>query len=434
LSTELIALLGIGILVLVMLIGIPVAYAMAIVGLIGISLLNSLGAGLSLLSTDFWQTFYSYDLTVIPMFVLMGALAFNCGISKKLYNTANAFVGHFPGGIALATMVGSAFFAAICGSTSASAAAMGRVAMPEMKAYKYSPSLSSASVAAGGTLGILIPPSTAFIIYGILTGESIGKLFIAGIIPGILLTILYMAVIYFQCRISPLLGPAGQRTNWKGRLAALPGSIDMLIIFLLVMGGLFTGIFTATEAGAIGAGGTLVLSLIRRQLTWSGFLNSLLDTTLISGMVFVILGGALVFGRFIAYTQITTSLTNWLSSSSLPVFVVIWLIVIFYFLAGCFLDMLALVTLTVPIFFPIITSLGLDPIWFGVLLVLCGDMGIITPPVGLNIYIIHAIAPDIPLGTMFKGVWGFVGSIVVAIIIVVYFPQIATFLPNLMMK
>ena len=432
-SLSLIGVLGFVVLILVFLTGLPVAFAMATVGFAGIWLLNSLGAGLAFLARDFWETYSTYTLSVIPMFIFMGTIAFNTGISKRLYATAHAFLGHLRGGLAMATIGGCALFAAVCGSTTASVGAMGQVTLPEMKAYRYAPSLAAGSVAAGGTLGILIPPSTGFIIYGIMTTESVGKLFIAGILPGIILTTLFILTIFILCRLDPDLGPAGPKLKWNAKIKSLSGSIDMLLLFALVMGGIFFGYFTPTEAGAVGAGGALVLSVLRRKLTWQGFVDSALETVAISCMIFVLLAGAFVFGRFVAFTQITFALTDWLMAGSMSPTIIISLIVLGYCIGGCFMDSLPLVTLTVPILYPIILALGFDPIWFGVILILTGEMGIITPPIGMNVFVLKGVAPDIPIETMFKGTTPFVIAVAVCIVILIIFPRIATFLPQTMM-
>jgi C4-dicarboxylate transporter DctM subunit len=433
-SLTLIGIIGIIVLVCVFISGMPVALAMASVGFFGVWLLVSFDAGLNFLVRDFWETFSSYPLSVVPMFILMGTIAFHSGISTRLYSTANAFLGHLRGGLAMATIGGCALFAAMCGSTTASVGAMGQVTMPAMKGFKYDPALASGAVAAGGTLGILIPPSTAFIIYGILTSESIGKLFIAGILPGIVLTLLFILTIYVQCLINPKLGPSGPKVNWANRIKSLSGSIDMLLLFVLVMGGIFIGFFTPTEAGSVGACGAIALSIIRRKLSWEAFLLSVTETVTLTSMIFTLLAGAFIFGRFIAFTRISFSMTEWLISSTMSPTLIVCLILLGYCIGGCFLDSLPLVTLTVPIVYPAIINLGFDPIWFGVVLVLTGEMGIITPPMGMNVFVLKGVVPDLPIETIFKGTTPFVLALVVGIIILIVFPRIATFLPQIMMN
>ena len=427
-----IGVIGIGALFVLLFSGMPVGFLLALLGFIGFSYLASLGAGANLIAKDFFSNFSAYSLTVIPMFIFMGQIAFYSGTSQRLYDFAYKMVGQLRGGLAMATAVACAGFAAICGSTNATAATMGTVALPAMKKYHYDPKLATGSVAAGGSLGILIPPSVVFIVYGVMTQQSIGKLFVAGILPGILLTGLFVVTIYILCRWNSRLGPAGPRVSLKEKLASLSELIETVILFTLVMGGLFTGFFTPTEAGAVGAGGALVVALVRKQLTWDGFKNSILDTTKISCMVMLIVTGAAVFGHFLAVTRIPFNLATWVGGLPISPTAIIGLIILMYLIGGCFIDSLALILLTVPIFFPVITALGFDPIWFGVIIVLVTQIGVISPPLGTNVYIIKGVAGDVPLSTIFKGVSPFLAAMVVCTAIIVAFPQVALFLPNLM--
>lgn len=431
-SVTVTGIVGFIVLLLLFFLGFPVGFAMALVGLVGFCYLVSPQAGLSLLAIDVFSSFSSYSLTVIPMFVFMGSIAFFSGMSRRLYDSTYKFLGRARGGLAMATSVACAGFAAICGSTNASAAAMGKVTLPEMKRFNYDDSLATGCVAAGGTLGILIPPSTIFIIYGIMTGVSIGKLFMSGIFPGIILTILFVITIFILCRRNPNLAPPGARATWKEKLLSLSGVGEMLLLFALVMGGLFVGFFTPTEAGAIGAAGALIIALARRTLSWRGFLDSLIDTTRISCMVFIIVTGAIIFGHFLAVTRIPLEAAGWLAGLPLSPLAILGIIILTYFIGGCFMDSLALITLTIPILYPIILALNFDPIWFGVLIVLVCEMGVITPPVGINVYVIKGVAPEVPLETIFKGIFPFLAAIVVNIGIVIAFPQVALFLPGLM--
>jgi len=429
-SSVTVGLIGIVVLVLIFLLGMPVGFAMAFVGLAGFCYLVSPEAGLSILARDVFSNFSSYSLTVIPMFVLMGSIAFASGMSRRLYEAGYTVFGQMRGGLAMATIAACAGFAAMCGSTNATAAAMGRVSLPEMKRYNYDDSLATGCVAAAGSLGILIPPSTVFIIYGILTEQSIGKLFIAGVIPGILLAALFIAVVSLLCLRNPNLAPAGVPTSWREKLAGLTGILEMLILFALVIGGLFLGWFSPTQAGAAGAAGALLIGLARRQLNWQGFLFAIKDALRITCMVMVIVTGAIIFGHFIAVAKIPLVLSEWVGGLPLPPAAIMGIIVLMYLAGGCFMDALALITLTVPIIYPVILILGFDPIWFGVIIVLVTEMGVITPPVGVNVYVIKGIAEDVPLETIFRGIFPFLAALIVAVAILIAFPQIATFLPS----
>ena len=426
-----IGIIGIVVLIAIFLLRMPVGFAMAAVGLVGFSYLVSPEAGLSIVARDVFHTFSSYSLTVIPMFVLMGSIAFASGMSRRLYDAGYSLVGRLRGGLAMATVVGCAGFAAISGSTNATAAAMGRVSLPEMKRYNYADSLATGSVAAAGSLGILIPPSTIFIIYGIMTEQSIGKLFVAGVFPGLLLASLFIIVVALVCWRDPSLAPTGAATNWKEKIAGLTGISEMLVLFGLVIGGLFLGWFSPTQAGGAGAAGALLIGLVRRQLTWQGFLGAVKDALRITCMVMIIVAGAVVFGHFIAVAKIPLMLAAWVVGLPLPPVAIMGVIVLIYLLGGCFMDALALITLTIPIFYPAVLALGFDPIWFGVIIVLVTEMGVITPPVGVNVYVIKGIAEGVPLETIFKGILPFLGALAVAIGILMAFPQIATYLPSL---
>lgn len=412
---------------------VPIAYAMALVGFAGFSYLTSPAAAFSMLAKEIYATFTSYSLSVIAMFVWMGFLAFYSGIGTKLYVFAYKLIGHYNGGLAIATQAACAVFGAICGSNTATAATIGAIALPEMKKYKYDPSLATASVAAGGVLGVLIPPSVIFIIYGMSTEQSIGKLFLAGILPGILLMLLYMIAIYLQASRNPALGPPGPKASWKEKFQALRGGLgEVLVVFSISMGGLFAGKFTPTEAGAVGASGVLLVALVKRSITWEGFSKSLMDATRTTAMIMLLIAGAMVFGRLMAISRVPFELANWAGGLMMPPFVVMAIILLIYLVLGCFIDALAMILLTIPIFYPVaVNILGYDPIWFGVIIVLVVAMGVITPPVGMNVYILKGIAPDVPLEVIFKGIWPFLLAVIVCLSILMAFPQIATFLPGL---
>jgi C4-dicarboxylate transporter DctM subunit len=426
-----IGIIGVVALVILFLLRMPVGFAMAFVGLIGFGCLVSPEAGFSILARDIFHGFSSYSLTVIPMFVFMGSIATASRMSQRLYDASYSLLGRLRGGLAMATVAGCAGFAAICGSTNATAAAMGKVALPEMKRYNYADSLATGSVAAAGSLGILIPPSTIFIIYGIMTEQSIGKLFIAGVFPGLILATLFIIVIAILCWRNPSLAPLGPATSWRQRIVGLVGVTETLVLFALVIIGLFLGWFSPTQAGGAGAAGALLIGLATRQLTWQGFLGAVKDALRITCMVMVIVVGAMVFGHFMAVTKIPFILADWVAGLPLPSMAVMGIIVLIYILGGCFMDALALITLTIPILYPVVQALGFDPIWFGVIIVLVTEMGVITPPVGVNVYVIKGIAEDVPLETIFKGILPFLGALIVTAGILMGFPKIATFLPSL---
>lgn len=424
----------IGIIVLVLLLysKMPVGFAMGFLGLMGFSYVVNFEAGFSLLVRDVWDVFSSYNLTVIPLFVFMGQIAFHAGISRRLYDSAYVLFGHRRGGLAMTTVGACAGFSAICGSTNATAATMATVTLPEMKRYGYDMSLATGTVAAAGSLGILIPPSVIFIVYGIMTEQSIGKLFAAGILPGILLCFLFLMTIYLRVMINPSIAPPGPKTSFKEKFRSFAGVVETLILFALVMGGIFFGIFTPTEAAATGAFLTILIAVFRKQLTWHGFVQSLADTTKISCMIMVIVTGAVIFGHFMAITRLPYELAEWVSSLPLPPHAVMGLIILVYLFGGCFMDALAMIMLTIPIFFPVVQTLGFDPIWFGVVIVLVTEMGVITPPVGVNVYVVYGVAKDVPLENIFRGVFPMLLALLLCNLILLLFPQIALFLPSLM--
>jgi len=419
-------------LVALMFLKVPVGFVMALVGLVGFSFLVSWDAALHLMAQDFTSVFGSYNLTVIPLFVLMGQLAHHSGMSGRLFHAAYRFFGSLPGGLAVATIGACAGFSAICGSTSATAATMAAVALPEMKKYNYDPSLATGVVAAGGSLGILIPPSTIFIVYGVMTEQSVGKLFLAGVMPGILMTILFIATVFIWTWNRPELAMPGARFSLREKIASLTGVVETLILFVAVMVGLFSGVFTPTEAAAVGAFGTLLIAVAGRHLSWNGFVQSLVETTRVTCMILVIVAGATVFGHFLAVTRIPFDVGTWVMGLQIHPWAVMSLILLVYLLLGCLMDSLAMIMLTIPIFFPVITSLGFDPIWFGVIIVLVTGMGVITPPVGINVYVVAGVARDVPLHTIFRGAVKLLAAQIVTAALLVLFPQIALWLPQLM--
>ncbi len=409
----------------------PVAFSMAIVGLVGFAIIVTPQAAASIITIDLFDTFSSYSLTVIPLFILMGQVSFHSGISRRLFDTAYHWMGHLPGGLAMATIGACTAFGAICGSGPATAATMALVAIPEMKRYKYDMELCCGSVAAGGSLGMLIPPSVVFIVYAILTEQSVGKLFIAGIVPGILIAFMFCMTIYINCKRNPNLGPACERFSFAVKMKSLIGVSETIILFIIVMGGMFAGFFTATEAAAIGAAGSILIAVFRRMLTLKMLMRSLNETVRTSCMVMIIIFGAVIFGHFLAVTRIPFELANTLSTLPLPGWMVISIIILFYLFVGCFVDALALILLTIPIFYPVILELGYDPIWFGVIIVVVTQMGVISPPVGVNVYVVSGIEREVPLQKIFRGTMPFLLSLVIAAILLMIFPQICLFLPEL---
>ncbi len=410
----------------------PVAFAMLATGVLGFALIVNPQAAFSMVTADLYETFSSYNLSVIPLFVMMGQVAFHAGISKSLFRAAYVWIGHLRGGLAMATVGACAGFGAICGSGPATAATMASVAIPEMKRYGYADSLASGTVAAGGSLGMLIPPSVVFIVYALITEQSIGALFLAGIVPGILIAVFFCLSIYFRCLKDDTQGPAGPKFSWKERFASLKGVVETLILFVVVMGGMFTGLFTPIEAAAIGCAGSLIIALLKKQLNLPTLKQILLETIRTSSMIFFIVAGATIFGRFLAVSHIPFEVAEFFVSLPFPGWIIIMLIMLFFLAAGCFIDALALILLTIPVFYPVILELGYDPVWFGVMAVVITQMGVITPPVGVNVYVVSGIERDIPLPQIFKGALPFLASLILASIILIFVPQICLFLPQLL--
>ncbi len=426
-----IGLIGIAVLIVIFILGMPVGFSMALVGVIGFSIIKNHEAGLDILARDFWSVWSSYGLTVIPMFVLMGSVAYYAGMGGRLYAGAYTIFGRLRGGLAMATVVATAGFSAICGSTSATAAAMGKVAIPEMRAHGYNSGLACGCTAAAGSLGILIPPSTIFIIYGILTEQSIGKLFVAGVIPGLILAGLFIFVVWLWTRFKPKSAPAGGRTTLKEKVQGLIGVLEMLLLFAIVIGGLFAGLFSPTQAAGVATAAAILIGIARRTLSLRDFWLSIKDTLLITAMIMTIVAGATVFGHFMAVTGIPRAAADFFSGLPIPSMATMMLILLMYLVAGCFMDSLAMITLTVPILYPTVLALGFDPIWFGVIIVVVVEMGVITPPVGINVYIIKGVVPDVPMGQIFKGAATFLVAQVVMAALLVFFPILATWLPSL---
>ena len=410
----------------------PIAFTMGLVGFAGYCFVVGVDAGLSQLETIPYGVGSEYILSVVPLFLLMGQFAFYSGLSQELYDTSYKWLGHYPGGLAMATVGGCAAFAAVSGSGVATAATMGTVALPGMKKYQYSPRLALGSIAAGGTIGILIPPSIVFILYGILTEQSIGKLFLAGFLPGVLTVILYIITIVIQVRINPQLGPPGPKTTLREKILSLRQTWGMLVLFALVMGGIYLGFFTPTEAGAVGAFGAFLLALLRRKLTWKILFSCLLETGRTTSMLIIIFVGAMVFNYFLAVTNLPMDLAQMIADLGLNHYIVLAAILVVYLFLGCVMDPGSMIILTIPIVFPLIQSMGFDPIWFGVIIVMVAEIGAITPPVGLNVFVIKGVAPDVPISEIFRGILPFWGADMVRLFILVAIPQISLFLPNML--
>jgi C4-dicarboxylate transporter DctM subunit len=430
-SPEATGLVGIGLLLVLFMLRMPVAFAMGLVGLAGFAYLNGIESALTLLAQDVYDTLSSYPLSVIPMFILMGSMAYASGISQRLYKTCYTWLGQFRGGLTVATVMACSGFAAICGSTAATAATMGGIALPEMKKYGYDNQLATGTVASAGTLGILIPPSTVLIVYGILTEESIGKLFIAGIMPGIIMTLFFVITVVILCLRRPDLAPAGPRTSLMAKIKSLGGIVEAILLFLLTIGGLFLGWFSPTQAGSIGAFGAFLIGLFRGKLRFRKTVDVLRDGLKTSCMVLFIITGAAVFGHFLTISNIPFMLADWVGGLPIPPMAIMGVIVLIYFVGGFFMDSMALIVVTIPIFFPIVTRFNFDPIWFGVIIVMVGEMGVITPPVGVNVFVIKGIAPEVPLQTIYRGIMPFLAAIILLTALLLIFPQIATFLPTL---
>jgi C4-dicarboxylate transporter, DctM subunit len=429
---------GIGILGLLLLLasfltGIELAFAMALVGFLGFSYIVSMKAALNLIAKDIFDVFASYGFTVIPLFVLMGQIAFNAGIAKRLYNASYKFIGHIPGGLAMATVAGATAFKAICGSSPATAATFASVAVPEMDRYGYQKKLSTGIVATVGTLGILIPPSVTLIVFGIITEQSIGKLFLAGIIPGLLIALFFIFIIYGWCKINPSLGPKGERSTWKERVASLPEVGWVALIFLLVVGGLMKGFFTPTEAGSVGTFAVLLLSVIKRDIHFKGFIKSVAESLRTACMVLMLIAGSTILGHFLAVTKIPMIASDWVVSLPLNKYIVMIIISLIYQTGGSFIDDLAFMILATPIFYPAIIKLGFDPIWFGMIIAVTVMIGVIIPPVAINVFVVKNIT-KVPFGVIYSGVYPFLISLVVCGALLFLFPQLALWLPNLLMK
>lgn len=422
-SGPIIGVYGIIVMFLVLfLLRIPAGFTMALVGFLGVVLVTSFKAALGMIGADMWNIFSNYGLTVIPMFILVGEFVHYGGYNDGLYYATYRWFGHRKGGLAITTIMACAAFSAISGSNTATAATMSTVAIPAMRKYNYNPILNAGSVVAGSTLGVMIPPSIVLVVYGIYTGQSIGKLFFGNIIPSVILTALIAFTVIYICYRHPDWGPEGPRSTWRERWQALPEAVDILILFAIIMYALFTGVVTATEAAAASCTLGLIICLIRRKLSWDGFIKSIVDTLRISCLVFIIVAGATIFGRFLAVTRLPFEAANWISSLAMPNWVMLWFILICYIIGGCVMDALAFLLVSLPIFYPLVMHMGYDPIWFGQVITIVTTMGAIMPPIGICCYVVAGMAKDIPLATVFKGGMYYIPSYIIAIILLMLFP------------
>lgn len=423
---------GIGMLVVLLFSEMSVGNVLGLVGFLGFIYLSNAGSALTTIGLAPYRTASNYGYSVIPLFTLMGVLCFHSGLSRELYAAMYKWLGYLPGGLAMATIGACAGFAAITGSSVATVATLGVVALPEMRKYRYDSSLAAGSIAAGGCLGILIPPSIFLAVYGIITEQSIGKLFLAGFLPGILQAIFYIITIYVLCKRNPALGPKGERFTITEKFSSLKGTWGVIALFVLVIGGIYLGIFTPTEAAGVGAFGAFLFALGRRKLTWKNFVDSLVETVRTTGMVFLILIGAEILGYFLSVSRLPFELANYVTVLQLHPYIVLMIILVAYLFLGAIMSGMAMVVITVPIFFPIIVSLGFDPIWFGIMVVRLVEIGQLTPPVGMNVYVMHGIARDIPMYTIFRGIVPFLIADMLNVALLIAFPQIVLIVPNLM--
>ena len=432
-SPEVIGLLGLLALFILLAMRMQIGFAMALVGFVGFIILNNFQAAMGVLGLEPFKITADYTLSVIPLFLLMGEFANESRMGAELYDMLYKWIGFLPGGLAMATVGACAFFAAITGSSLATAAMFGMIAYPEMRKLNYAETLATGCIAAGGTLGILIPPSSVLIIYGILTEQSIARLFIAGMLPGILLALIFMGTIFVITKRRPELGAPGPRFTVKEKVTSLKATWGIILLFILVIGGLYTGWFTPTEAAGVGAFGAFVLALLKRSMGWKTLVASLKGTVRSTAFIFGILIGAMVFQYFMTLSQIPEKLASWIVMIGVGRYVVVSAIILAFMVMGCFMEGLSIMFLAVPIVYPIVIRMGFDPIWFGVIITLTMEMSLITPPVGVNVFVLHGVVKDVPMYTIFRGILPFWIAMIICIVILIIFPQIALFLPNTMM-
>lgn len=427
LADHLLALLGIAILLLLFFLRMPISFAMFIVGFLGLLMYVTLDAAFQMVVTDIWSQFSSYTLGVIPLYILMGEIVFRTGISEKLFEAAYRWIGQIKGGMAGTAIVASAGFGTICGSNSATTATIGTLALPELKKYNYHEALRTGSIAAGGTLGVIIPPSTVLIVLAIQTQQSVRELFVASIIPGIMLTLLMILTVVYICQRNPEYGPPGKAFTLKEKVRSLLGVIPILLLFLFVIGGLYLGFFTPTESGAFGAFGAMLLAFAMRKLTWENFRSAVASALRSSAMVLMLIVGAMVFSRFITMTRLPIFISEWIASLAVPATLILIAILLIYVIGGAIMDALGFLILSIPIFFPTVIQLGYDPLWFAVVLCIVTSLGAITPPVGVNVYVVKGLAPETSIATIFRGATWFVVPYVLFLALLIVFPQIVLF-------
>jgi tripartite ATP-independent transporter DctM subunit len=427
-----IGIMGLAVVLALFLTGIELGFAMALVGFVGFAYIRSLNAALNLLAKDIFDVFANYGFTVIPLFVLMGQIAFNAGIARRLYDAGFKLIGHIPGGLAMATVAGATAFGTVTGSAPATAATFSSVAYPEMDRYHYSKKLSAGIIAVGGTLGSLIPPSVTLIVYGMITEQSIGRLFLAATIPGLIISLFFIFIIYGMCKINPSWGPKGKRSTWKERWVSLKEVIWVILIFLIVTGGMSWGFFTPTEAGSAGAFAVLLLSIFKRDINFSGFIKSVGESMRTACMVLMLIAGSTILGHFLIVTKIPLLTADWIMQLPLPPFLIMILILLVFELGGSFIDDLAFMVLAIPVFYPVILKLGYDPIWFGVILHIFVMIGVVIPPVAVNVFVVKNIT-KVPFGVIYGGVYPFLIGMIICAALLFLFPQFCLYLPNKLM-
>jgi C4-dicarboxylate transporter, DctM subunit len=413
--------------------GMPIGISMALAGFLGFAAIGSLQAALNLVAVDVFSVFSSYSFTVIPLFIFMGQIAAGAGVARRLYDCVYRFIGHVPGGLAIGTVIAGTLFKAVCGSAVATTATFTTIAVPEMDRYNYDKKLSCGVVATVGTLGGMIPPSVPLIIYGLITGASIGRLFLAGILPGLLLAFSFVVTLVGWCKINPTLGPRGEKSTWKARIASLPSVAWVITIFLVVVGGLMVGFFTPTEAGSVGAMAVLIFSILKREITLKRFFDVAMETLYISCMVLMLLAGATILGHFFAVTRTPYLVGDFLSALPINRYIILTLILIVFIIGGEFIEDMAFFVLATPIFVPLVLKLGFDLVWFGIVLSATMMIGVIIPPMAVNVFVVSGIT-KVPIGTVYKGIYPYIVGMTICVFILMFFPQISLWIPNLLMK